>query len=148
MAIDPPRYDEDGNMNVTFHANPKNSLRNQKNKHCYTPRGSGSSNEKEGVFFASSSSAAASNPALSSIYYRNNLNMNNEGKSFLFSYRLSISKLLILAIIDIFVVLFAVNYFYPSIFEQLPDYVIPRAINLFNILSNPSSSQTMDGMST
>merc|ERR1712023_617679 len=105
MAIDPPRYDEDGNMNVTFHANPKNSLRNQKN-HCYTPR---------------ASSAAASNPALSSIYYRNNLNMNNEGKSFLFSYRLSISKLLILAIIDIFVVLCAVNYFYPSIFEQLQD---------------------------
>ena len=76
MAVDPPRYDEDGNMNVTFHANPKNSLRNQKN-HCYTPRGS--SNEKG--FFPSSSSTAASNPALSSIYYRNNLNMNNEGKS-------------------------------------------------------------------
>lgn len=125
MAIDPPRYDEEGNINVTFHANPKkNSFKNQKGpiKECKTPRG------------IKGQRSFAVSP-----YYQDNLQVDKEGKQFLFFYRLSVPKLLMLAILDIFLLL-ALNYFYPSTFSEIVNYFSPYSSTPFDILSDRNSN--------
>ena len=131
MAIDPPRYDEEGNLNVIFHANPKNSIKNNKQKECRTPRKSNSYNNH------GRNSSSQSQSHHTSIYYQNNnLSMDKEGKTFLFTYRLSLSKLIILAILDIIFLFYALKYFYPSILDEL--------VNYFNSSSSSNNMLTAD----
>ena len=131
MAVDPPRVDEEGTMNITFHANPKNSQYHQKSQSrkrtttidASTPRNKSSSSSSMAItsrpspFFSSSSSPSTS----SSIYYPNDLSADKEGKNFLFLYRLSEMKLLVLTLLDLPLILFFFSYFFPSKASQVVD---------------------------
>jgi hypothetical protein len=152
MAVDPPRIDEEGTMNITFHANPKNSQYHQKSQSrkrttttdVSTPRNKSSSSSSSMEFsFDSSpspfSSSFSSSSTSSSIYYPNDLSADKEGNNFLFLYRLSKMKLLVLTLLDLLLILFFFSVLFPSTASQVVGVLFaPQPWTTFSTLFLPA----------